>query len=111
MTHVRDSLISCRFNDEVDHSWQVLQAHVLLIEIPILLRRRIERQVSITEAIAPIVTHPDIVACSGQDESICSFRVVPDPLHHVAVLSMHHQDDWLLNFLLHLAERAWDAIH
>ena len=110
MAHVRDGLIPGRFNDEVDQRWQVFQTHIFLIEVPILTILVVERQVHVTVAIASVVAHPDIVSGAGQNEGICSLRIVPHPFHVVTVLSMHHEDGGLLRALLYLTECAGDTI-
>ena len=110
MTHVRDRLIARLFGDEVNQCRQVLQAHILLVKIPVRSAVRAQCQVRITKARAPIIAHPDVITGSCQYKGICALGIVPDPLHHVAILRVHHQHYGFLHTLLHLAESARYAI-
>ena len=56
-----------------------------------------------------IVAHPDIIAGIRKNKSVRLGRVVPEPLQHIAVLSVDHQHSRLLNFQI-IGELAWDSV-
>ena len=68
-------------------------------------------QVTTTEGRTSIVTHPNVVASLGQDEGIAFISVIGDPLCHVPVLAVHHEDCRLLHIIcLTFGELARDAV-
>ena len=59
---------------------------------------------------AAIVAKPDVIASSCKNKGISSVGIIPDPLHHVAILSVHHQDSRLLDAGLDFTEGARYAV-
>ena len=51
---------------------------------------------SVRKLAASVVSEPDIIPLAGQHKSWCG--VICDILHHVAILCMHHEYDWLSSF-------------
>jgi len=80
----------------VDEGRNVLSSKVFLIEIPVLSRVDIERQVSVREATSPIIAKPHVVAQVGHNERRSHIGVVRHILHHVAIERVHEQDHRLL---------------
>ena len=108
MPNISDLFLASFFNDVVDKGRQVMQAHLLLTESPVLGFFRIKSDVVLGISGASIVTEPDIVALLSQNERRYNLGIIWEPKVHVTFKTVHHKHSWLLGCLVtHL---SWDTI-
>jgi len=86
-----------------------MDSHIILIEVIELLVVLSVRFVG-TEARAAIVAKPYIITSLSQDESWCSFSIIPHPLHHVTVLTVLKEYYWLGDGRLIICFLTWDSV-
>jgi len=90
MTHVAHLLLASLGFDKCDDRGQVVESHILLVEIPERHVLSVESFVGVRVFGPAVVAQPDIVPSTGDNESRSRFSRVSDPLHHVTVLAVHH---------------------
>ena len=92
MAHIGQLLLACGSKYIVNEGRKVLQAQLLLAEVPILGLTRIERRVVLSVPCASVVRQPDIVTLARQDKRRRQVRIIGGPKVHIAFIPMHEKD-------------------
>jgi hypothetical protein len=93
VTNVGKFTLSCLRENEINHSWLIMCAHLLEVEVPIFFRFVVKGSVSHGIVGSSVVAHPDIEASSRELESWSKFRRVDDPLDRAIFDAVLKQDN------------------
>ena len=92
MAHIGQLLLACGRKYVVNEGRKILQAQLLLAEVPILGLTRIERRVVLGTPRASVIRQPDIVPLTRQDKRRRQVRIIGGPKVHITFKPMHEKN-------------------